>query len=172
MVLINSQKPLITLSDELEMLRIYLDMERLRFKNSFDYVVSFTNEIDAEAVTVPPLILQPFCENALWHGLMHKDGHGNLSIDFSINDKILECVITDDGVGRERAAELKSKLVHNEKSMGMEITTQRLALLNKNVNVSSYFTVEDLVDEHKNICGTKVVVKIGHYNSPKLLVQA
>jgi tetratricopeptide (TPR) repeat protein len=173
MVLINSQKPLITLSDELEMLRIYLDMERLRFKNSFDYVVSFTNEIDAEAVTVPPLILQPFCENALWHGLMHKEGHGNLSIDFSIKDNTLECVITDDGVGRAKASELKNKLSPDMgKSMGLQITTQRLALLNDNHDVPSFFTVEDVLDEHKNVCGTRVVIKIGHYQQQNALIQA
>ena len=162
MVLMNSQKPLIILQDELEMLRIYLDMERLRFKNSFDYFISFKNEIDAENVFVPPLILQPFCENAIWHGLMHKDGHGHLTIDLGMENNIIECVIADDGIGREKAAELKSKSVEREKSLGLQITTQRLALLNQNKNVQTFYTIEDISDESKKILGTKVIVKISH----------
>ena len=162
MVLINSQKSLITLQDELEMLRIYLDMERLRVKNSFDYVISFINEIDADAVFVPPLILQPFCENALWHGLMHKEGNGNLNIDLSMENNILQCVITDDGIGRAKAAELKSKSSEKEKSLGLQITTQRLALLNQNKNVQTFYTIDDILDENKNIAGTKVILKISH----------
>ena len=87
MVLINSQKPMIALEEELEMLRIYLDMERLRFKDSFDFVISFKNVIETEAVLIPPLILQPICENALRHGLMHKEGNGHLTIELSMEDE-------------------------------------------------------------------------------------
>jgi len=170
MVLINSQKSLITLNDELEMLRIYLDMERLRFKNSFDYFIMFKNEIDIETVFVPPLMLQPFCENALWHGLMHKEGHGNLTIDLSMSNNVLECVISDDGIGREKAAELKSTSTAKEKSLGLQITTQRLHLLNQTANMQTIFSIEDVLDEHKNICGTKVILQIGHKELKKELV--
>src|SRR5258705_1706085 len=88
MVLINSQKAMIPLEDELQMLRLYLDMERLRFKNSFDYTISFTNAIDAGAVLIPSLLLQPFCENAVWHGLMQKEEQGHLTIELSKRDNI------------------------------------------------------------------------------------
>jgi len=160
MVLINSQKPLITLNDELEMLRIYLDMERLRFKNSFDYVISFINEIDAENVSVPPLILQPFCENAILHGLMHKEGQRHLAIELSMEDNILQCVIADDGIGREEAAALKNPLQERGKSMGLQITTQRLALLNQNKNIQTFYKIDDIQDEEKKVVGTKVILKI------------
>jgi tetratricopeptide (TPR) repeat protein len=162
MVLINSQKSLIMLQDELEMLRIYLDMERLRLKNSFDYVVSFVNEVDAENVFVPPLILQPFCENALWHGLMHKEGHGHLAIDLSMENNVLQCTVTDDGIGRAKAGELKDKSEQKEKSMGLQITAQRLALLNQNNNVQTFYSIEDILDEDKNVSGTKVILMITH----------
>jgi len=158
--LINSQKPLITLNDELEMLRIYLDMERLRFKNSFDYVISFINEIDAENVSVPPLILQPFCENAILHGLMHKEGQRHLAIELSMEDNILQCVIADDGIGREEAAALKNPLQERGKSMGLQITTQRLALLNQNKNIQTFYKIDDIQDEEKKVVGTKVILKI------------
>jgi len=84
MVLINSQKPLVTLEDELQMLTIYLDMERLRFKDSFDYGITFLNTMETGNIFIPPLLLQPFCENAIWHGLMHKKEGGLVNIHIAI----------------------------------------------------------------------------------------
>ena len=188
LVLVNSGKPMISLEEELEMLRLYLDMERLRFKNSFDYFIGIKNTIDTESVFIPPLILQPVCENAVWHGLMHKEGQGHLNLDLSLEDDVLECVIVDDGVGREKAAELKSRSAENarlrgagkasgdarpdgqEKSMGLKITTQRLALLNRDKNVHAFYTIEDLLDENKNVAGTKVILKISHNELKEVLV--
>src|SRR5258708_26049998 len=81
MVLNNSRHSLISLDDEIEVLRLYLDMERLRFKNSFDYsIIIMNNELPAGDIYIPPLLLQPFIENAIWHGLMHKEGGGHLSV--------------------------------------------------------------------------------------------
>jgi sensor histidine kinase YesM len=77
MVLLHSQKELVPLEDELEMLKLYLDMERLRFKNAFDYHITTTNAVENGSIFIPPLLLQPFCENAIWHGLMHKDDKGH-----------------------------------------------------------------------------------------------
>ena len=162
MVLINSQKAMIALEDELQMLRLYLDMERLRFKNSFDYSIIFTNTIDEGAVFIPPLLLQPFCENAIWHGLMQKEGQGYLNIELSMQDNILHCIISDDGIGREKAAALKSKSAEKEKSMGLAITAQRLALLNQNKNVQTFYTIEDNRDADNHIAGTKVILKIAY----------
>jgi len=76
MVLNNSSKSFIPLEDELETLQLYIDLERLRFKNSFDYSSTYSNKIDADNICIPPLILQPFVENAIWHGLMHKETKG------------------------------------------------------------------------------------------------
>lgn len=165
MVLIHSQKKLITLEDELEMLRLYLEMERMRFKNNFDYSITFTNTLDAGAVFIPPLLLQPFCENAIWHGLMHKEGKGHLNIEMSEHDKTLHCIITDDGIGRKKAAELRSKSAEKEKSMGLKITTDRLALLNHEKNTDSFYWIEDILDDNKNVVGTKVELKVLYKNS-------
>ena len=162
MVLINSQRSLIPLEDELQMLRLYLDMERLRFKDSFDYSIIFTNTIDEGAVFVPPILLQPFCENAIWHGLMQKDGPGLLTVELSMQDNILNCMITDNGIGREKAQERKSKTAEKEKSMGLKITTERLALLNREKSLQSFFEIEDLKDEMGNASGTRVVLKISY----------
>jgi tetratricopeptide (TPR) repeat protein len=162
MVLINSQKSMIPLEDELQMLRLYLDMERLRFKDSFDYSIIFTNAIDETAVLIPPLLLQPFCENAVWHGLMQKEGQGHLNVELSIQGNVLRCIITDNGIGREKAASLKSKSAEKDKSLGLQLTAQRLALLNQNKETRAFYTIEDIVDENKDIAGTKVIIKIAY----------
>ena len=156
MVLINSQKSLITLEDELDMLKLYLDMERLRFNSAFDYNITFTNTIEPAAIFIPPLMLQPFCENAIWHGLMHKNGHGKLDIVLTIQNDILLCSISDNGVGREKATELKSKSVERQKSLGLKITNNRLALLNQGAQEDSYYKMNDIVDEEGKIGGTQV----------------
>ena len=159
-VLINSKNKFITLEDELEMLRLYLDMERLRFKNSFDYNISFTNSINIDNIYIPPLLLQPFAENAIWHGLMNKEGIGQLSITLGVEDNFLVCCIRDNGVGRKAAAELKSKSAQKQKSMGLQITKERFALLNANASDKTFFEFEDLFDENGNAAGTKVILKV------------
>jgi sensor histidine kinase YesM len=165
MVLINSQRSMIPLEDELQMLRLYLDMERLRFKDSFNYSIIFTNTIDEGAVFVPPLLLQPFCENAIWHGLMQKDRHGQLNIELSMDNKVLQCTISDDGIGREAAERLKSKSAGTQKSMGLQITAQRLALLNQDKGIHTLYEIEDMKDENGNAAGTKVIVRIAYKES-------
>ena len=183
MVLMHSQKKLIPLEDELEMLRLYLDLERLRFKDAFDYSITTTNIVDAGAVFIPPLLLQPFCENAVWHGLMHKETKGHLKIIISEviseEDKVLHCIIEDDGVGREKAAEMKSKSAESGKSMGLKITTERLALLNRENNFSTFYKIEDIVDENnaspdgtagRDVEGTRVQLKIRYKESIEELV--
>ncbi len=160
MALQHSEKSMITLEKELEMLRHYLDLERLRFKNVFDYSITFINTIDASTIFVPPLILQPFAENAIWHGLMHKKGTGHLDIALSIEGKILTSIITDNGIGRAEAALLNSKTAEKDKSMGVQITVERLALLNKTIDHKSFFDIEDIIDQEGNTSGTKVELKI------------
>jgi tetratricopeptide (TPR) repeat protein len=169
MVLMHSSKKLITLEDELEMLRLYLDLERLRFKDAFDYSITTTNIVDAGVIFIPPLLLQPFCENAVWHGLMHKESKGHLKIIISEviseHEKVLHCVIEDDGVGRKKAAEMKSKSAESEKSLGLKITTERLALLNQENNFSTFYKIEDILNENNGVTGTRVQLKIRHKES-------
>jgi len=167
MVLNNSKHSYISMEDELETLRLYLEMERLRFKNSFDYSFIYNNSVDANKIFIPPLLLQPFAENAIWHGLMHlpapqlgKQEKGLLSFEFGSEEKILTCIITDNGVGRPQAGLLKSKSAEKQKSLGLKITKERLNLLNNTANEQTFFTIEDLVDENGNAMGTRVHLKI------------
>ncbi len=135
-------------------------MEQLRFKNAFDYSIIYNNDIEPSNIMLPPLLLQPFCENAIWHGLMHKEGHGQLSVAFSMRNNVLNCVITDNGIGRAKAAEIKSKSGEKIRSMGIQLTADRLALFNEDRSVQHYYRIEDITDDQGNISGTEVNIGI------------
>jgi len=161
-VLTNSKKSFISLEDELEMLRLYLEMEKLRFKDSFNYSITFINSIDDGNVFLPPLLLQPFAENAIWHGLMHKEGQGKLEFELSTDDRLLTCTITDNGVGRNKAEAYKSKSAQKQKSLGLQITKERLALLSEDIAKETFFHFDDLFDNEGRPSGTRVTLKVNY----------
>ena len=160
MIMNHSRHSVIPLADELEVLSLYLDMESLRFKNAFDYHIRVEDDIEAGDIYIPPLLLQPFVENAVWHGLMHKQGRGELFVDVQERGGVLTVTIRDNGIGRRRAGILKSKSVEKYKSMGLQITAQRLALLTGEGKPGHLFEIEDLYDQDGNATGTQVVLKI------------
>ncbi|HVG40333.1 MAG TPA: histidine kinase, partial [Chitinophagaceae bacterium] len=160
LVLINSQKEVILLEKEIEMLSLYLQLEQLRFKNAFEYYISFTENIDPSSIYIPPLLLQPFCENAIWHGLIQQKIPGQLSIDFTLQQRTLQCTITDNGIGRKKAAELASKSAEKIKSLGLQLTEKRLALFNQDNTMQTSYTIEDILEPEGTICGTKVNLQI------------
>jgi len=161
MVLNNSRRTWVPLEEEIEMLTLYMDMERLRFKNAFEYKIHFDDEMDKAAVFVPPLLLQPFVENAIWHGLMHRKENGVVDISFKIEKDILLCTVIDNGVGRAASAMASSKSSQTGKSMGIQITKERLALINGNLMEEKVsFDIEDLFDGNGKASGTQVMLKI------------
>lgn len=160
MVLNNSHNKIISLDDELQTLGLYLYMERLRFKDSFHYEIKCDDTVDELSIFIPPMLLQPFVENAIWHGLMNKEGQGELLINLHFGDDTLYCTITDNGVGRKKAAQMKSKSSEKNKSMGLEITRKRIALLNHDLNGGCFFEINDLEDDSGNAKGTQVSLKI------------
>jgi ligand-binding sensor domain-containing protein len=160
-VLNNSKRPMIPLEDELDMLQLYLEMEKLRFKDAFSFCIHLDKEVDAASVFIPPLLFQPFIENSIWHGLMHRSEPGKLDVSLKIEKDILICIIEDNGVGRSYAQAIESKSVEKQKSMGIEITRQRLALINGKEGVlGNDFVIEDLYDPTGHAAGTKVILKI------------
>lgn len=160
MIMNHSRHSVITLSEELEVLRLYLDMERLRFKDAFDYHIELEDDLDPDDVHIPPLLLQPFVENAVWHGLMHKEERGYLLIRLRMDLDILTCIIRDNGIGRKRAALLKSKSAEKHKSMGLQITAERMALLAGVGESGHFFKIEDLYDAEGTAAGTQVLLTI------------
>ena len=160
MILQNSQASLISLEAELEALGLYLEMEALRFNYHFEYKISVSKDLDVEVLQVPPLILQPYVENAIWHGLMHKEEKGNLNIEIIEKDDQLYFSISDDGIGRQKAKELASKTATKHKSMGLRITENRIAMLQKNGSLESPVMIHDLVNDNGDAAGTEVIIKI------------
>ncbi len=155
----NSEKNLISLDKELETVGLYIQLETLRLNMELDYTRNIPDNVVPEHEKIPPLILQPFVENALWHGLSNKAGRKEININVYIKDQWLLCDITDNGIGRAKAMELKkrSPLIHLSKAI--DITRKRLTDFNGAVNKSPIeFT--DLFDKENNPCGTKVTLRI------------
>ena len=110
---------------------------------------------------MPPLIIQPYVENAIWHGLLHKESDGRLDIYVNmIDENMLQCIIEDNGVGRTRSQELKSKSATSKKSLGTKLTENRLSLLNKHAQLNASVDILDLYNGNGNSKGTRVVLKI------------
>lgn len=131
-VLENSKHESIKLSEELQMLELYIELEQLRFSNKFSYAITIDKDIDANDVSIAPLVIQPFVENAIWHGLMHlQDRDGKLTISIQKQNGKLKCVIDDNGIGRKRAMEIRNAKMH--RSMGISITQERLHAGNMSV---------------------------------------
>jgi hypothetical protein len=160
MILQNSQASLITLESELESLGLYLEMEALRFNYHFDYKISVPKALDIDALKVPPLVIQPYVENAIWHGLMHKEEKGQLDVEVFQENNFLFFKITDDGIGRKKAAELTSKSATKHKSMGLRITASRISIMQKSETTESPVTINDLVNPDGSAAGTEVVIKL------------
>lgn len=159
LILQNSRSNYISLKDELETLDLYLQMEGLRFSNKFGYEIKVAEGIDTAAIVIPPMLIQPYVENAIWHGLMHKkDGTpGKVEIIINRQDNNLICIIKDNGIGRERAAELKAQKPGNHKrSMGMQITSDRIEMINKLYDTNTSIKIVDLKDETGKPSGTQV----------------
>lgn len=133
LVLENSEHKEIPLADDLKALELYMQLERFRLNNKFNYKINIDENIDKENVLVPPLILQPFVENSIWHGIAKKEGVGNITIHIRQMDSMINCIVEDDGVG---IAENKLNK-QGYKSLGMRITNERVAIINKIKNTNA-----------------------------------
>ena len=157
MILENSKSTSVTLENELQALQLYVELEALRFDNKFDFNISIDPAINKSSVVIPPLIFQPFVENAIWHGLMNKQERGAISIKVNQkqNNKLL-VVIEDNGVGRQKATEFINR-THDGKSFGMQITKDRINAFNKN---EDNLKIMDLFDSQNNSAGTRVEIEL------------
>lgn len=164
LILQNSREQTISVQDELETLLLYIDLEKLRFRNGFDFNCSIAEHIDLSRVRIPPMILQPYVENAIWHGLLHKEGERQLSIEFRSENGSLACVIDDNGIGRNKAQELRSKSATRYKSMGMGITDDRISIINELDTLGLSAEVIDKFDDANHPAGTRVIIRIPYEN--------
>jgi two-component sensor histidine kinase len=156
-----SAKKQISLSEEIETLNTYLELEKLRFEEKLNYKIIVQENLLVDDIFIPTVLIQPYAENALKHGLLHKKTAGSLSIEFNINDSkdYLIILIKDDGVGRKKSKEIKENQLRRHKSFATEATANRLELLNYNKDKKIEIFVEDL-DVNLTDVGTKVTIKI------------
>ncbi len=163
LVLENSKHNLIPLEEELDCLNNYLELEKLRFDSKFDYKI--TGDSEAYSIQVPPLILQPFIENAIWHGILNKeDGLGQIDILVKNLENAVQIDITDNGIGRKKAMEIVAVSGLQKKSMGLTITHERLQILNRVIGIESKIEILDLTDANNNANGTKVIIYLPHHD--------
>jgi LytS/YehU family sensor histidine kinase len=160
LILDNSRSETISLEKELETLKLYVILEAARFDNKFKCVYHVAEDVDTHSIMIPPMLLQPFVENAIWHGLMQKEGEGTITIELKMkNEELLNISISDDGIGREKAAELKSKSA-THKSHGLKVTSQRIEMMNKLNSTGAQVHIIDLKDAQGNATGTMVELVI------------
>lgn len=151
----------ISLAEELETVELYMNIENIRFSNEINFEIKIDKDIDVHTAKIPSLILQPFLENALWHGLSSKEGEKNINLHVSKgSDKFINISISDNGVGREAAEVIKKSKVLKRKSVGIEITKERLANFSRDYQNTFDVTIIDLYDAEDNPTGTKVVLHI------------
>jgi len=131
MVLVNSQHTEVPLEQDLQCLRLYMDLERSRMQGKFDYTIEVDPAIDQTSTLVPPLVIQPFVENAIWHGISRKEGNGHIRLTISKSDGNLSMVVSDDGVGRPTLARQEPSKDKGYRSMGTQITRDRLDMLGR-----------------------------------------
>ncbi len=163
-VLDNSKKNFVSLYDEIETLKIYLNLEQMRFDQSFKFSLETDPYLDLHNWMIPPMLIQPFIENAIWHGLAPKKKDGILQISFSREGKYVKCVIEDNGIGRKKAAEISARR-KGHKSTGLKNIDERIQLLKKLYNLEINIDIKDLYDSEGNPAGTKVTILLPDFSN-------
>ena len=159
-VLYSSANDAITIDDEIKTIESYLALQEIRYSNKFEYTVDVDPQIDTESLTIPPMLAQPFIENAIEHGIKHKKGKGQIYIRFKLIDLSIHIEVEDDGVGRQRAQELEKELRKDHQSMATEITEDRIRVLNKKKKNKIQFNIQDLKNDNGKPSGTIVKIDI------------
>jgi tetratricopeptide (TPR) repeat protein len=154
-----SKESLIPIDKEMESLENYLELEQLRFNQKFDFSITKSSDIEDD-MSLPPLLLQPFVENAIIHGLIPKNEKGIIAIDFSVEKESLICTIQDNGIGFDKSKEIKENLVSVHKSMALDITKKRLEMMEASTSHKANVTIEELKNNKGEIQGTKVVLSL------------
>ena len=156
-ILNNSNKHTVTVGADIEALKLYLELEQMRFEEKFEYEILIDSSVDTDYDIMPPLLTQPYVENAILHGLNPKPEKGKLTITLTSKNNFLICTIVDNGIGRLKSSKIKHTMPGKQhKSLGMKITEDRLRILNEVNNSKLSVNIIDLTDDNGNSLGTKV----------------
>jgi tetratricopeptide (TPR) repeat protein len=156
-ILDNSAEELVTLDQELNTIENYLALQSVRYAGIFNYKIDVDDSIDPEMVKIPPMLAQPFIENAIEHGIKYLESGGEINIRLSAEDHILIFEVEDNGVGRNKAHEIESAIETYHQSMATSITRERLSNLNRKLNKKIMLEIIDLKNALGEACGTRVV---------------
>lgn len=159
MVLEQSRKTHITLNEEYKFLLSYINLEILRFSNKFSCNISIDETLDPDTTLIPALLIQPYVENAIKHGLMHKTEYGKLEIHFMKNVGAIHISVKDDGIGRKKHAEIK-KIDKKHEGLGQKITEERIEIYQKVFGDKFNILTTDLYDKENNAVGTQIDIYI------------
>ena len=161
-ILVASTEKEISLEDELDTMKLYMNIENIRFSNEIHFEIHIDDDINTSSVKVPSMILQPFLENALWHGLSSKkDENKKIILNvYQTNEDFVTISIEDNGVGRTQSSKINKDKLLKRKSVGISLTKARLANFSKGYMSDYKITIEDLYDQNRKALGTKVIVKI------------
>ena len=151
----------ISLKEELETSELYMNIENIRFSNEIDYSLDIDPKVNISTIKVPSLILQPFLENALWHGLSSKEGDKKITIVIRpINRNSVRICIEDNGIGRAASAKINNQKFTKGKSLGITITKDRLADFSKAYTSDFKIAIKDIRDKEKKVAGTQVIIDV------------
>ncbi|MBW6459103.1 MAG: histidine kinase [Bacteroidales bacterium] len=156
-ILNSSAVEYVPLEEEISSIENYLALQKVRYRDMFDYTVEMDEEIDTETARIPPMLAQPFIENAIEHGILHKGSYGRIQIRIRRSGDRAIFEVEDDGVGREKAQEILHKHDKDHKSMATAITRERIAILNRKLKRKITLEIIDLKDEQGEAKGTRVV---------------
>ncbi|HEY9114403.1 MAG TPA: tetratricopeptide repeat protein [Bacteroidales bacterium] len=159
-ILDSSAEEFVPLASELSTIENYLELQKVRYHNMFNYSFEIDERIDVESVMIPPMLAQPFIENSIEHGFRHKKDKGNMKISFKLNGELIHFEVEDDGIGRQKSQEIKVLQNENYKSMATLITLERINILNKKMKTKILLKIEDLKNEIGNPLGTRVIFDI------------
>jgi hypothetical protein len=160
LILNNSQKQAVPLSNEISALNLYMELESLRFHQKFEFSINYDSSVDIDTSYIPAFLIQPFIENAIWHGIMALKTTGIISVGFTKDAGQLICTIEDNGIGREKSKLMKSETDIARKSLGISLVESRLKLLNDFYSADMKVVFTDLYAEDKTPTGTRVVINL------------
>src|SRR3954453_7946769 len=158
MTLEHSKDIFVTLDENIEYLKAYLEMERLRFDDSFSYTILISESIDQSETAIPSLMIQPLVENAIWHGLMLADGDKKIKIAFTQYENKIICTIEDNGIGIHCSEKLKEINKTPHRSHGLDNLRNRIKIMNEKYDTACSLEISDLGDMYKDRSGTRVVL--------------
>ncbi|HYC29476.1 MAG TPA: histidine kinase, partial [Chitinophagaceae bacterium] len=166
MTLDHSKEVFVTLDENIAYLQTYLQMEQLRFDDTFTYRIDVGQNIDTAEITIPSMMIQPLVENAIWHGLMQSDGDKKIRIAFRQDDNTITCIVEDNGIGIRMAEKLKAKSKPPHHSVGLGNLQRRIKIINEKFEMDCELHIADLCEINEASCGTRAVLQFNLVNAP------